>query len=174
MTTQTTPQTSAAQPRTHRLIGAIVLITSGIGMLAAQFVDMGPYFFLLLGGAMLLAGIFTRSAGWIIPGGIVSGLGSAIAVMEGPLGQSLHGPQEGGLFLTIFALGFASVAILARLFTRDPQDWAFIPAGVMGSIGSLIFAGTAGLTVLTWMGKLWPVALILVGLGLLLSLNKQR
>ncbi len=77
--------------RRGALIGGLILILGGLLAFAGQYIpdSWGLHFALLvllgLGAAFLAAGILTREAGWIIPGGILSGIGAGVALVDGPL-----------------------------------------------------------------------------------------
>ncbi|HVQ23167.1 MAG TPA: hypothetical protein VMT36_07815, partial [Candidatus Saccharimonadia bacterium] len=59
-----------------RWIGGIILILIGVGLLAGQFVpDIGRYAPLVVGLGLLIIFLFTRNAGALIGGAIVTGIG---------------------------------------------------------------------------------------------------
>ena len=131
---------------------------------------------LAIGVTFLIAGIVGRSRGLLIPGGIVSGVGAGIVAIE-KLGASLVEPGEGGLFLLVFSLGWLLISVMSLFIpeedgSRDFMWWPLIPGGIMAAIGGLLFAGSTGLTVLTWIGQGWPV--ILIGIGLYLLLRRKE
>jgi hypothetical protein len=165
-------ETSPVTPtRRNDMGGGVALVAIGLFLLVARFLDIGQIFLLLLGGGFLAWGIATRTAGLLIPGGILSGIGLGVLLMEGPFG-SVSGDAEGGVFLLSFALGWFSITALSALFTRDTQWWAVIPGTIMALIGTGVLVGGAALTVLEFVGDYWPVALILVGLYLLFRRQK--
>lgn len=154
------------------LIGGLILLFVGVIALIGQFVPdtMGAFFgtFLLLGLgiAFLAIGIFTREGGWFIPGGILTGLGAGTGLITSSLGNQLPG-DEGGWFLLVFAAGWLLIPIMTAIFARETHWWALIPGGIIGLVGLAVLFGGVFMDTLEWVGKLWPVVLIVAG-GLLL------
>lgn len=151
-------------------IGGLILIGLGLFFLANQFIDfnwdrVGIYFLPALGGVFLLAGILTRQAGLIIPGGILSGIGWGSVLVTGPFSGS--GDVEGGVFMLTFALGWTLITGLTAVFTEKTHWWPLIPGGIMALIGGGILFGGVFMQGLTLLGQLWPVFLILLGLFVL-------
>jgi hypothetical protein len=162
--------TSNQQPqlkdRKH-VISGVVLISLGLFFLLAQVVDIGWLFLPLLAGSFIVAGIVTRKAGWFIPGGILVGNSLGSFLLNGPY-QLANGDAKGGAFLLAFALGWATITLLSKLFTNETQWWALVPAGIMALIGGSLLAGSAGQQLLNYANYIWPVALIVAGLYFLL------
>jgi len=154
------------------LIGGLILILGGALALAGQFIpDSWGFPFILLvllglGVVFLTAGIATREAGWIIPGGILSGIGAGIALVDGPLTGLVPG-DEGGLFMLAFAGGWFLITLLTGLFTDETHWWALIPGGIMALIGLAAGYGSIFAWTLEALGRVWPIALIVVGLVVL-------
>jgi hypothetical protein len=126
-----------------------------------------------LGLVFLVWGILTHNAGLLIPAGILSGIGTGIVLIEGPL-HVVSQQQEGGVFLMAFALGWFSITLLSLLFTHDPQWWPLIPGSILGGIGvwvvlvqgplQTISENTkGGLLMLLWAAG-WVVVAILLSL----------
>jgi hypothetical protein len=118
------------------------------------------------GGALFLGGIglsfwavyFVRHEHWwaIIPGGTMFTLALVAAVSP-----VLEGTATGGLFFLGLALTFGLLSVV-----RTPQgrmQWALIPAAVLGIMGLVVLAAATPL-----INYLWPAALVLAGLFLLL------
>jgi hypothetical protein len=170
------PNESHRQDRRHhghgwrhkQLAGPLVLIGLGALFLLQQVFDFGWLVLPVLAASFLTLGIATRQAGWLIPGGILGGLSLGIALTEGPYRVVGAGSEaKAGLFLLAFALGWVSIYLLSKLFTRDPQTWALIPGGIMAVIGLAVLADEPGLQLLRLLGTLWPVGLIAAGVYLL-------
>ncbi len=148
------------------LIGGILLIGLGALALIGQFVDftetMGLLVLPIIAAAFLAAGVLTRHAGFIIPGGILGGLGLGAYLVAGPA-INVNGDAEGGVFFLGFAAGWALITLLTAVFTKETHWWPLIPGGIMALLGgSLLFGGMFQNT-LEIVGKLWPAALILGG-----------
>lgn len=116
------------------------------------------------GGSIILGAIalsfliiyLTRRDYWwaIIPGGVMLTL-SVLVGLENILGDT----GFGGLFMIGIGLTFALVAITPTAEGR--MTWAWIPAGILTAIGLLVLAAAAA-----WIGFIWPV--VLIGIGLIL------
>ena len=153
-------------------VGGILLIGFGLLALLGQFINFSDTFGLLLlpaiAAVFLIAGIVTRKVGFIIPGGIISGISLGTLLIEGPLSQ-VNGDAEGGVFMLSFAAGWALITILSAIFTDETHWWPLIPGGIMTVIGTGILFGGVFMSALTFLGKIWPVFLILGGAYLLLQ-----
>ncbi len=154
------------------LIGGLILLIGGILALIGQFIpdawggSFGTFLLLGLGLVFMVAGILTREEGWFIPGGILTGLGAGVALVSSSWAARLPG-EEGGWFLLVFAAGWALIPIMTALFCDETHWWALIPGGIIGLVGAAATFGGSFATGLEWLGKLWPVILILVGVSLL-------
>ena len=149
--------------------GGIALILIGLLILAAQLFDlpsMGQLFLPALGLIFIVWGIFSRSGGLLIPGGILTGIGTGVYLMQTlPLQDAGHA----GVFMLSFGGGFALISLLSAVFTPDKHWWALIPGSIMAAIGAALLIGGTALQVLEVLGTYWPVVLILVGAYLLLK-----
>lgn len=169
------PETpSPVETRTRRpwVIGA-VLIAVGLVSLAAQFIDLeglsiGLLVVPTLGLIFLLAGILTHEGGWLIPGGILTGIGAGIYLIGGPY-ENMEGTLPPGIFLLTFAAGWGLITLLSAIFTRETLWWPLIPGGILAAIGAALAAGGAALQALEFVGRFWPLALIGFGIYLLLK-----
>ncbi len=157
--------------RTHGVAGGIVLILVGVSMLLSRWLalDLSVYLALLLGAGMLCWGAFSRSAGWIIAGSVLSGIGTGILVFTAP--WEIASDYQPGIFLLCFALGWFLIPVLTRLFTPKTHWWAFIPGGIMALIGSglLLVRGRMQADV----ANLLQAALLILA-GLYLVFRKSR
>ena len=152
----------------------IILIAIGVGLLVFRLVSLEGFFPLAMGLIFILAGILKRSAGLIIPGGIIGGAGLGIVVMENNWLAPMGSVDGGGVFLLVMSLGWFSITILSKLFTDETQVWALIPATAMALIGGLVLMGEQGLEVLKVMGTYWPLILVAIGLWILFGWWKNR
>lgn len=139
-----------------RTFFALLLIGAGVLFMLQQlsiFPNFGDYILLIIGGVFMYAYFNTRSvarAGFLIPGAILLGIGT------GQLLRSLDVFriwQGGDLSALTLGLGFCLIWLLERR-----HWWALIPGGI------LVASGISGALNL---GRLWPVALIILGAYLL-------
>lgn len=117
------------------------------------------------GGGIVLGGIglsffliyLVDRANWwaLIPGGVLFTLAATVG-----LAQFFPGLETVGIFFLGMSLTFGLVAVLPN--PQGEMRWAWIPAGILLVMG-LIFMATAG----ELLKYVWPVALILGGLFLL-------
>ena len=156
--------------RIHRLAGGIVLILLGLTALLARWFDIGSSMVLLIGLAMLVWGAASRRTGWIIPGGVLTGIGLGILALQGPWG--IPGPVQNGVFLLCFAFGWFLIAALSAIFSCV-QWWALIPGGIMAALGGSILV-THGAIRPEDMNLIYAALLIALGLGLLIYGARPR
>ena len=154
----------------NALVGGMMLIAIGLLFLLGDFVSgffqffEGPLFLFLPALGLIIWGVLARHAGPIIPGGILSGIALGATLTESNLAL-----DEGGLFMFGFAAGWVLIVVLTGLFTDETHWWALIPAAIMGLIGFGVTFGGVALLVLEWLGRLWPLALIAVGVYIILK-----
>jgi hypothetical protein len=140
----------------NRTLG-LLLIAIGSALLLVMVTDLGgEVFVLLIGVGFLGAYVMTRAYGFLVPAGILTGLGTGILV------ESWGGPGE-AVTLGLGA-GFLAIAVVDRLRGSSGSGWwwPLIP----GSILTVTAAST--ITGLRNLGSyLLPAALILLGAFLL-------
>ena len=151
------------------LIPGFVLISIGV-MLALEW--LVPGLNSDLGGFIVLAGIalaffiiyLVDNAHWwaIIPGGVLATV--AVFVLLENIWAGFGGP---GVFFVGLGLTFFLLAIVPTPEGR--MKWAWIPGVVLTIVGFIIIAVTEEVIVL-----LWPVALILLGLVLIIRFFLSR
>jgi len=158
--------------RCRRLTGGFLLIWIGAALLLTHWLDIGSVLVLLIGVGLLLWGTLIRRVGWIIPGGVLSGIGLGILIDQGP--WNIPSLNHNGLFLLCFALGWFLICVLASLVTARILWWPLIPGGIMAIVGSLVL--------LTGDPRIWQdradlltaSILILIGVGLILRGSRTR
>jgi len=160
------PEVKINSLRSHRIIAGIILIIAGIATLLQRWLDVGNFIVLLLGLGMLIWGSVSHSTGWIIPGGVLTGIGLGILVIESrwPFPAS----DQNGIFLICFAFGWYLITLLTTLFTCT-QWWALIPGGIMTLVGGAILV-TNG--TIHWVDLNLVYAIILFSIGLALLIYK--
>lgn len=156
------------------MVGGAILVAIGLMALLNQFVPInsGLYFLPMLAVIFLAAGIVGRRPGFLIPGGILAGIGAGAILMQGPF-SSMEDPARGGVFMLAFAGGWVLIT-LASLLIRCVMLWPLIPAAFMGVVGLGLTAGQAGLQFLQLAGVGWPVILIALGLYLVFRRRELR
>jgi hypothetical protein len=166
MSTEVQTAATRRAERRDRISLAVVLGTAGAMFLTDRLSPGWPFgdaAALVIGLELLAWAVLARAAGLLVAGGVLTGVGTAIVLVSGPL-QGSDAGQVGGVWFAALGMGFALVAGLARPLRIDAQDWAWIPAGCLVVAGAAIgFGVTAAL--FAWGG---PVALLGVAAWLLL------
>ncbi len=150
-------------------IGGLVLIAVGVLMLGTYVLpDIGLYVVLALGLVFLAAFAFTRAYGFLVPGGILTGLGVGVALTP----YVIQGMTTGALVVGALAIGFAAVGILAYVLHLDEaHPWPFIPAAILGTVALFLALGQPD--ALRWLSILVAVAMIIGGGWLMLRRRHQ-
>lgn len=151
----------------RNLVPGLILIALGAFLFFVQATGVGGEAILvIIGGGFLIAYAVTRQYGFLVPGGIITGLGLGVI-------WEVSAPTAGGVVLIGLGLGFVSIWLLDVVMRHTPVPWwPLIPGGILATIGVLVETGQEGLlSELTW---LWPVALIVVGAVLLLTQLGRR
>jgi hypothetical protein len=147
------------------LVGVLALLGRVLPFNAAQLFT--TYLFLAIGLPLIAGGIYTREAGWFIPGGILTGLAAGFALLIGPLTGIVPVDNGGAAFLFSLAGGFALITLLSVIFTQGHHWWALIPATILGFVGLAVARGGIFWEAVDWLQWIWPVALILLGIKVL-------
>ncbi|HSK93500.1 MAG TPA: hypothetical protein VLA76_05525 [Candidatus Angelobacter sp.] len=151
----------------RNLVPGLILIVLGAFLFFVQSTGVGGEAIVaMIGGGFLIAYAVTRNYGFLVPGGILTGLGLGIV-------WETSGPTAGGVVLIGLGLGFVSIWLVDMLMKHTPVPWwPLVPGGILATIGFLVETGREGmLSELSW---LWPVALIAIGLVLLFSTAVRR
>lgn len=166
------PQTPLTGPRREhsrdRAAIAALLIGLGALLLVAQWAEVPTLSLLiplLLGLIFTGFGLFRREIGFLIPGGILTGVGAGVVLMTDTLAAASDSVKVGAMLLA-FAAGWALIT-LASLLIGHAAWWPLIPGAIIGAVGLTFFMGETGMQLLEWAGRLWPLALIVIG-GLIL------
>lgn len=146
----------------RRVLSGVILIIIGIVFLVAQRYRIGGEAVVAaIGIAFLAAFAYTRNYGYLVPGGIMTGLGLGI------LYQAYRGGDTGWAVVLGLGLGFVGIYVVDVLTRgqRPGRWWPLVPGGILTAIGLLQATGQPGLigTIARW----WPLMLIAIGLWLL-------
>jgi hypothetical protein len=162
------PEKKINNRHNHYIAIGVVLILFGTATLLQRWFDIGNYIVLVLGVGMLVWGSVSHRGGWIIPGGVLTGIGLGILAMQGP--WQFPAVIQNGIFLLCFAFGWFLITILTALFTCT-QWWALIPGGIMGLFGASILVTNGAVR---WEDLNLVYAFILISIGLVLLVYRGR
>jgi hypothetical protein len=150
------------------VIPGVVLVSLAVLILLGGF---APAVAEVIGGAIFLGGIslafwlvfFMTPQNWwaIIPAGILLTLAAVTVIPEN------GGIETGGIFFLGMALTFLALAFIPVEGKR--MSWPLIPGGILFVMGIMLL-----LTQTELINYVWPVALILVGLFLVLRPYLRR
>jgi hypothetical protein len=147
-----------------RTLGAL-LIALGFVLIVGRWVGVGAEAIVaLLGVGFLAAYVATRAYGFLIPGGILTGLGTGIVVATagGPSASPVLG----------LGVGFLTIAVVDRVasgWERPGWWWPLIPGGI------LTIVGVSEIPELEPVVRyLLPAALIAVGIWLIAFSPRRR
>jgi hypothetical protein len=169
-----TPQTGQSSER-WRIVLGIGLVVLGMALLGITLFHLNVFGeFVLLGiGAIFIAwGYLAQEGGFMIPGGILSGLGAGVVLNA----LALQGQPEtitSGVILLGLAAGFLAIVPLSHS-VHQLQIWPWVPGVLLGAVGILVMLGDIGQNVLSAVADLWPLALVAVGVALLLQHQKRK
>jgi hypothetical protein len=152
------------------LIGVLIILIGTVALLATltESAFLGEVIVLALGLAFVTWGALTRLPGLMIPGGILSGIGVGVLLSQYVfLGAT--GEVQGGVITLCMGLGFLLIMPLQQYLTKVDRFywWPAIPGGILSFVGLSLLLGGVGLTALNWLGRLWPLALIIAGVVIL-------
>jgi hypothetical protein len=147
-----------------RSFAGTLLVVIGVALLLINLTGVGGVAVVLLGGLAFLATyVATRSYGFLVPGGILTGFGAALVA------QDLGVVADIGLI----GLGVGFLLIPAvQLMTGTPREggwwWPLIPGGILVALGVIEhLQGDAA-------GLILPAVLIILGLAFLLSATRRE
>lgn len=151
--------------RRDRMVLAVILIVVGVVGLASQLfditADLGGWIVMFIGLGLLAAFAYTRGYGYLVPGGIMTGLGAGIVVSES---FTFTNEETGGVIVLGLGLGFLAIWVVGSVM-RVAQNhwWPVIPGGILATIGAVLLVGGQDAAILDY----WGVVIIAVGLFVL-------
>jgi hypothetical protein len=145
-----------------RMAVAVILIVVGAAGLAAQVLDfdadVGGLVVTVIGVGFLVAFAFRRQYGYLVPGGIMTGLGAGIIASQS---LTLVDEQTGGVIVLGLGLGFLSIWVIGAIAHVDRHHWwPIIPGGILTAVGAILLIGGQAVNLLDY----WGVAIVVIGL----------
>ena len=150
--------------------GLVLIAIGGLLLLGRWVPDAGEYVVLAIGLVLLVVFFATGEYGFLVPGGIISGIGAGI-----PLATAYEGQLGGGLFLVAMAVGFLLIWILGLLFrVREHHWWPLVPGLILGTLGASLTAGERGQGIAEAIAAAWPAVLVVAGALMLFGAFRHR
>ena len=150
--------------------GLVLVAIGGLLLLGRWVPDAGEYVVLAIGLVLLVVFFATGEYGFLVPGGIISGIGAGI-----PLATAYEGQLGGGLFLIAMAVGFLLIWILGLLFrVREHHWWPLVPGLILGTLGASLTAGERGRGIADAIAAGWPALLVVAGVLMLFGAFRHR
>jgi hypothetical protein len=149
-----------------QVVFAIALIGIGaIGLISQVWrpnADLGGWVVLVIGLAFLAGFGYTRRYGYVVPGGIMTGLGAGILASQLIRWSTNEG--EGGAVVLGLGLGFLGILAL-QTFAREVGNrwWPIIPGGILSVVGAALLIGGTAVQLLDY----WGIAIIAIGVVVL-------
>ena len=158
--------------RKRRTTGVILLVIGSVAWLSQAYGwNLGLMTPLLLGLGFLGWAVFGRECALLIPGGILTGLGTGLLVQRyADLGRDFGA----GTLLLCFAAGWLLIPLLSWLVFQRRMLWPLWPAAALAFAGLMRFGGP---DVRAWFRAVrgyWPAALIVVALFLLVTKPRSK
>ena len=146
-----------------RIVFGIILLALGAGGLVLQVVqpktDLGGWIVMIIGAGLLGAFAYTRQYGYLVPGGIMTGLGAGIMVSESIKFTSDEG--TGGVIVLGLGLGFLSIWVIGSIVhVAQHHWWPIIPGAILATVGAALLLGGQAVALLDY----WGVVVIAIGL----------
>jgi hypothetical protein len=149
----------------EQVVFAAILIVVGLVGLASQFIEappeLGGWVVLLIGLAFVGAFAYSQKYAFLVPGGILSGLGAGIVVSET---MAVTDEQSGGLVVLGLGLGFLSIWVIGTLVrAMGNHIWPTVPGVILTAVGTALLIGGQAVDLLDY----WGVAVVAFGVLLL-------
>ena len=112
-----------------------------------------------------------RGVGPIVAGSLIASVVVAIALVAFPFAGAAENVIS-GVVLLAFALAWASIAVLSRAWTDQPQRWATVPAVVLALLGVGLLAWP-GAVLHDGIGWVWPPVLLALAVWMLVGARRQ-
>lgn len=150
--------TLPSPPERNIAITGVLLVLAGAVLLLREFLsfNLGSVLLLVFGIGFLLAYVFSkRTPGFLIPGGVLTGLGLGVLLEPAVVSR-----QGGGVILLCLALGFGIIWLF-----ESHRVWAAVVGGLLAALGAYILL--VQLPEFREVARYWPAILIALGIWVL-------
>ena len=148
---------SPAETRKNRIVTGLVMVFGGIALYASLRMDISINVVLIIGLAFLTLYFYRQSAGFLIPGCLLFGLG---------IRRVIHNNFEFSRgWLLGLGIGFVFVFLISLAYEhRKDYWWTLIPGGLMIIAGSRRYD-----ELLVFLYDNWPLLIIVIGFFILVG-----
>ncbi len=145
--------------RRRRMTVGAILIVLGLGFFYLQrFEGLGGAAILLFVGTVFLAAyLFRRAYGFLVPAGVLLGLGTGEIFED-------YWLSEGEPVVLGLGLGFFAIYLIALLYEGASHWWPLIPGSVLVLTATPVTRG-----LIRYLFDNWPLLLVVIGVFLLLT-----
>lgn len=146
----------------ERLRQGLVLVVVGVVLyfLVREQGSGGGITLALIGSAFLVAHALTGQSGYLVPGGLMTGLGAGI---DWP---KAWGHFQGSTVLMGLGLGLIFIRFASR---RGEGDWALVPGVVLVLVGMLTGVGD----IMAFLSLWWPAVVAVAGVWVMVSGSRR-
>ena len=140
------------------VIGALLLLNQ-TSVISVSWYELYPVLFIIIGGALIISGIYHKKHGAVFWGTNLFLLGVFFFLRNYDIIPYLFMDELWPVFLIIFGISFLA------LFIVNPADWGvLVPAGFLLFFGLIFLARNLHMESLKdWLFDYWPMILIVVG-----------
>jgi hypothetical protein len=157
-------------------VAGAVLVAIGVLLLIAQLAGSDIIHLLVLPGVglvFLVAGLVSRRAGFMVPAGILLGLGAGV-LLGTRVFTGISDEITGGIIMLGLGAGFILVMLLSTLTREGAHWWPLIPGGILSLIGGALLLGEGAASAVGRVLSLaWPLGLIALGAWFLLRVARR-
>ncbi len=153
----------------YLLFPFIVFLSCGIPFLIGKIhlLDFLLYIGTGVGVSLLLAGIYWKLIGLIIPGALLVGVAPGL-YFAWENTNTANPLEQTGIMLVAFAFGWGLITVTSRTLTRKIVWWPLIPGGILAVVGWGLFIAGNPESAIGFIGNTGSVGLIIFGIYILL------
>jgi hypothetical protein len=150
----------------RRTIAGAILVAIGLAFLATEWFALGDAFVIgSIAAVFVVAYALTRRYGFLVPGMILAGAAVGTGL------QDYGYDPSGGLVAIAIGAGFLAIYLVDAAARDASRWWPLIPGTILMLFGlSEVTEGTAAARLIE---QLWPLVLILAGVGVLFGASRR-
>ena len=153
---------------TEQAGGLAMLVAATVWLASFAWPTLGSWVVLILGLALLAAFALNGQVGFLIPGAIVTALGTGVL-----LAANLEDMVAGAAVLLSLAVGFAAIWVITRAAALPEHHfWPLVPAAILTGVGAALLVGRP--EALEFVGVIAAVALLGVGVAVIFRGSRKQ